>query len=60
MLGISHDNAHCSGYLCPLADKCVRYLLAIEWEQMKDKFPVAFIQAQYENGKCENFWKKED
>lgn len=53
------DITHCSGYLCPLKEKCLRYKLFLEWDKMNPKPLVSFIQAMYDENKnkCSMFRK---
>lgn len=42
------DIAHCSGYLCPLADKCYRHNLLLMWDKMKEKPYANFVASKYD------------
>ena len=46
------DIAHCSGYLCPLAETCKRWNLLLMWNKMpmKKRNPrTVFMSSQYNN-----------
>ena len=51
------DITHCSGYLCPLAEKCCRFRLYEAWDKMNPKPHASFIHAMYdsEKDKCAMF-----
>lgn len=54
------DIAHCSGYLCPIADRCRRAQIFYIWDKMpinKRPAKVSFISTKYDNksDKCELF-----
>ena len=54
------DIAHCSGYLCPLAEKCRRWNLLMMWDKMPmdERNPrTVFMSSAYneEIEKCEYF-----
>lgn len=56
----SADIAHCSGYLCPLAEKCKRWNLLLMWDKMpmEERNPrTVFMSSEYNNdtGNCEYF-----
>lgn len=42
------DIAHCSGYLCPLAEKCYRQHLLLMWDNMKEKPYANFVVSKYD------------
>ena len=57
---MTHDITHCSGYLCPIAEKCRRHLALLEWEKLPERFPIAIMTADpydHKTGKCDYFWE---
>lgn len=56
------DIAHCSGYLCPLAENCKRYWLFLKWERFNDDIIVNIIPSCYkeETNSCEFYLKEEE
>ena len=55
------DIAHCSGYLCPINESCLRYHLFLEWEKRRksEKVELAnFTGAVYDadTEKCPCFY----
>ena len=60
-MNYNSDVAHCTGYLCMLAEKCRRFHLFQEWkrrvEKENKKELAPFIGAEYDSEKdeCMNF-----
>lgn len=48
-----NDVAMCSGYVCPIREKCQRYILG----QQSGGWGY-WTMAMYQNGKCKNFKPK--
>lgn len=53
------DIAHCSGYLCPICETCLRYHLFLEWEKRRlsgttelARFTGAVYDAQIDDCPC--------
>ena len=53
------DIAHCSGYLCPINENCLRYHLFLEWEKRREsgtaelaRFTGAVYDAQTDDCPC--------
>ena len=48
---------HCSGYLCPLADECLRFKLLEMWTHIYPKPNTTFMSSKYNNMrmKCSQF-----
>ena len=51
------DITHCSGYLCPFREQCLRYRLTLMWAMMIEKPMASFIASQYDdkNKRCSMF-----
>lgn len=56
---MTHDLDHCTGYLCPVRDKCLRYIAFTKVEEADMPY-TWFVAAQYEDGHCINFLEKKN
>lgn len=60
-MNYNKDITHCSGYFCPIADKCLRFELFKQWSEMVVQPYASFQASQYnhETNECLTFYSIE-